>query len=182
MDQNDGRAFLTLKAKPEIRLLAKLHRSMGMVDAGLVEVFRQLATGQAVWPLYLHGLVGVGKTRAALCLADFADSASYWAIDQLCDFVMSNPAGDGQVEWGYLAKKALVILDEIGQREKVGDLYASTLQKFLDTREHHADAIAIYISNVPPDQLGQLFDDRLVSRLLAGTVHHLEGDDRRRPR
>ncbi len=178
--QNDGLHRLPLKKEPQRRILPKVFRSMGMVDPGMVDVFRELVSGQSPWPLYLHSPVGSGKTRAALCLCDFADTAAYWSVDSLCDFVMKDPPDDVRAEWGRLKhRSALAVLDEIGQRDKVGDLHATTLQGFLDRREQHAESVGIYISNIDPADLGGLYDDRIVSRLLAGTVHHLQGDDRR---
>ena len=38
---------------------------------------------------------------------------------------------------------------------------------------------SIYISNLSPQQLHTAFDDRIASRLLCGTLHELDGNDRR---
>jgi chromosomal replication initiation ATPase DnaA len=174
--------MLPLRPKPERRLLTGVARSMGRVDDGLVAMFRSLVAGKAPWPLYLHGLVGTGKTRAALCLCDFADSAVYFTVDSLADMVMAKSAADAETQWEKIRTKALVVLDEIGEREAVGDLQATTFKKFLDSREWHAGRVAVYVSNLSPDDLPKLYDDRIISRLLSGTVHELRGPDRRRER
>lgn len=175
----DRLALMALKNEPERRLLPQLSRTMQMVKAGLRDVFRELASGQIEWPLFIHGDVGSGKTRAALCLCDFADTAAYWSIDRLASIEIGDDIDAKCQMWRDVERKDLVVLDELGQREKIGDLHSSTLQRFLDERENQNHAMAIYISNVPAKGLGGIYDDRIVSRLLAGTVFHLDGDDRR---
>lgn len=175
----DRLALLHLRNDSERRILPILNRTMKAVDNDLVEVFRKLVSGQIEWPLFVHGEVGSGKTRAALCLCDFADSAAYWSIDRLASIEIGSDDELKYQTWRDVERKALVVVDEIGQREKVGDLHSSTLQRFMDNRENQSHAIAVYISNVPPEELSGIYDDRIVSRLLAGTVFHLDGDDRR---
>ena len=84
----DGRRRLALRKAPERRLLPMLHRQMSQVDPRLVAVFRKLIAGEAAWPLFVHGDVGTGKTLAALSLADFATTASYWTVESPCDCIM----------------------------------------------------------------------------------------------
>lgn len=171
-------AKLRLRDRPERRLLLGLPRGMNQVDRRLVDVFRQLVAGEAPWPLLLHGAVGTGKTRAALCLADFADTAAYHSVDSLADFTMQRQPGEVAAEWERLAGKALVILDELAQR-RTNELTYSVVKRMLDEREFHAGNIAIYITNLEPAALAEVFDDRVFSRLTAGTVFHLNGPDRR---
>lgn len=173
----NGLKHLAFSPRPMIRLVAGCPRLMGKVDPKLVDVFRGLISGQKPWPLFLHGGVGAGKTLAALSLADFSATACYSTLDGLCGDIMQDdwhPA-----EWERIGKKDLAILDEIGERSKVGDLAYTTLKRHLDEREQASGRIGIYISNCTSDQLCGLFDKRIVSRLLAGTVFHLDGDDRR---
>ena len=151
---------------------------MNQVDRRLVDVFRRLVAGEAPWPLLLHGAVGTGKTRAALCLADFADTAAYHSVDSLADFVMQRQPGEVAWECERLASKALVILDELAQR-RTNDLTYSVVKRMLDEREFHAGNIAVYITNLEPPALADVYDDRIFSRLTAGTVFHLDGPDRR---
>jgi chromosomal replication initiation ATPase DnaA len=37
----------------------------------------------------------------------------------------------------------------------------------------------VYISNATPDEIARLFDDRIASRLVAGTAFEVAGPDRR---
>ena len=166
-----------LKLRPaERRVKPQLARDMRLVDTALVEKFRNLVSGKLRWPLYLYGPSGVGKTRAVLCLADFADSASYHTAEELADVAMGQ---DARAEWERITSKELAIVDEIGERQKVGDLAYTTLKRFADIREESHNGVAIFSSNCTPGELHKLFDDRIASRLLCGTVFHLTGKDRR---
>lgn len=175
-----GLQAVPLRKPPDRRILIDTPRRMDQVDPALAAVFRELVAGKKPWPLYLHGQVGTGKTRAALCLCDFAKTATFHAVDRLCDFVMRKPAGEVDAEWEMIETKALAVLDELGEREKVTDLQTSVVKQYLDARELHAGRICICISNLAPGELPGLYDDRIVSRLLSGTVFALTGPDRRR--
>lgn len=150
---------------------------MALVDDMLKQVLRDLATGKACWPLYLHGPAGGGKTSAALALCDFAKTACYETPDTLADKVM---AGDLAL-WDWIAGTDLAVLDELGARDRVGDLHYSAVKRFADARETRAagNRIAVYVSNLTPEQLHRTYDDRIASRLLCGTIFHLKADDRR---
>lgn len=173
-----GRCRLPLRKTPECRQLPELYRRMDRVDQKLLRAFRRLATGEAPWPLFLHGGVGTGKTLAALSLADFVSESRYWTVEALCDAIM-DPEAKTALAWKGVRETRLAILDELGERSKVGDLQYTTVKKYLDLREQRAGRVGIYISNLTPDQLVQMFDRRIVSRLTAGTVVELQGRDRR---
>jgi len=148
---------------------------MPRVHRGLVDIFRRLAAGKAPWPLYLHGPAGSGKTCAALALCDFADTAGYWTVESLCDQQLA-----GQADWEAVANKALAVLDELGERERPGDLHHTVVKRFLDAREIHAGRMGIYISNLKPSDLSKLYDDRVCSRVLCGARFELQDEDRRK--
>ncbi len=148
---------------------------MDAVEPTLVELFRKLAVGKQAWPLYLHGAVGTGKTAAALCLADMAETAGYWHVESLCDQVM----GSGGDVWQTVEEKNLAILDELGTRERVTDLHYSSVKRFVDCRDLQGNKPAIYISNLDPKALADVYDARITSRVLRGTWFELAGEDRR---
>lgn len=150
-------------------------RELDLVDPALRAVFRRLVTGEAPWPLYLFGDVGSGKTAAVLCLCDHTPDSYYRTVKKLADDTMAK--GDDMIEVG---KKALAALDEIGAREKAGDLVYGVVKDFADRREnkHH---VAVYVSNLDVEHLARLFDDRIADRLTCGTVFRLDGKSRRRP-
>ena len=152
---------------------------MAQVAPKLREVFGQLVTGKARWPLYLWGPVGTGKTRAALALTDFlAGRSEYYTMEKLCTAAMERDAWKRTL--GDLCRADMVIVDDIGEREKVGDLYATTLKAVLDARDYRHNRAGIYTGNVSDLDLPRLLDDRLVSRLLCGTEFKLTGPDRRK--
>jgi len=162
-----------------VRIMCNVPRSLDLVAPVLRDVLRELAFGRARWPLLLIGDVGVGKTRAALCLADMSRTAAYTTVDRLCDRVMASTPDGIKALWEKLGRNDLAILDEIGQRDKVTDLALCAIQRHLDVREACAGRVGIYITNVATDGLSELYGDRIMSRLLAGTVFTLDGPDRR---
>lgn len=176
--QPGGLRRLAVCREPTRRILPGLHRQMGKVDPYLVATFRRLVVGATPWPLFIHGGVGTGKTLAALSLADFSTTACYWTVETLCDDIMDRETHSG-AGWDLIAQRDLAILDELGERTNVGDLQYTTVKKFLDQREQKSGRVGIYISNLTPDELVQMFDRRIVSRLTAGTTVKLTGEDQR---
>ena len=137
-------------------------------------VFSDLVRGQRPWPLFLFGDAGVGKSRAALALCDHVPGSYYLTIEQVCTEVLERTDG---VTWRYLPGHSLVACDELATRKTAGDLEYTTLKRIADVRE---DLPAIYISNVMPGELIEVYDERLGSRLLCGTIYRLVDRDRRR--
>ncbi len=187
-----GIAGLRLQA-PKRLLYPKVPRSLSRVDTGLCDLFGQLAAGEAPWPLLVWGGVGGGKTFAGLAFADMVRRSVFLTLEDACSAVMK-----GEQPW--VSKREtlayrdetpplddtpirepgdLLILDEIGERSKAGDLLYTTLKGILDYREFNHRRVGMYISNLSPAELALLFDDRIVSRLTAGSVVKLVGDDRR---
>jgi DNA replication protein DnaC len=151
-------------------------RSLSLVDRKLLEVLHDLAEGRAAWPLFLYGPAGSGKTCAALAFADTIKTATFATVDGLSDAVMRHQA---DVIWSRVKNKDLAILDELGARQTVTDLGYTVVKEFADLREQYANRAAVYISNADPKGIHRLYDDRIASRVLSGTVFHLLGQDRR---
>ena len=152
-------------------------RHITLVDAGLLSLFRALVLGQAAWPLFLHGRAGGGKTCAALALCDITIS-SYQDVESLCDRTMACPEEMPGV-WQEIKERPVAVLDEIGCRERVTDLHYSVVKRFSEERERSGQIASIFVSNMSPDRLAELYDDRIASRLLAGTHFNLDSPDRR---
>lgn len=159
--------------EPHTHAEARVPRQLDLVDPDLRKVFRALVTGQTPWPLFLHGPVGTGKTMAALCLCDHVDNSYYRTVSALADNRMAKGS-----DMEHVAKVRLAVLDEIGAREKVGDLIYEVVKEFADRRERHG-RVAVYVSNLDAQELARLFDDRVADRLLCGTKHELGGKSRR---
>lgn len=161
-----------------------LERRFDEIDPKLLTVMRELSAGEREWPLLIFGEAGLGKTRAALALCDVCDSAAYYTVESLADSIMASGRQDNTDPFedcdSGLAVKEMAVLDEIGERGKPTDLHYQAIKKFADCREFHKHSVAVYITNARPEELADLFDDRIASRLTAGTVFELEGKDRRR--
>jgi hypothetical protein len=151
-------------------------------------MLRNLVAGKEPWPLYLHGPSGTGKTCAGLCLIDFA-GGDYYTVADLHDTVIRAQQGRliyrnlghaGTIWpsglWGQIAQAPLVVLDELGCRERVSDAHYETVKRCIDARHNKPFVV---ISNLAIAEVGAVYDDRIFSRLGAGTVLELAGPDRR---
>lgn len=176
------------------------HRDLAGVDPVLRDVFRSLVAGRADWPLFLHGPPGTGKTCAALALCDYLWpwQQRYATAGDLTSRVMATfgtgerfdwrpfgPYSESRYQpgnrpngepWGTTSGALLVVLDELGTREKVTDTHYETVQKLIDLRE---GLPLILIANPDIAGIGRLYDARIASRCEAGTVVELKGKDRR---
>lgn len=124
--------------------------------------------------MYLFGQAGVGKSRGCLALCDHVPGSYYLTIEQVCTEVLERRDG---VTWRYLPDYTLIVVDELATRKTAGDLEYTALKRIADARE---DLPTIYISNVTPAELVEIYDDRIASRIVCGTVYHLVDRDRRR--
>lgn len=59
------------------------------------------------------------------------------------------------------------------------DFRLDALLEILNTRCDHPVKPLIVTSNLDPVEIEKAYDDRVASRILAGTVYHVAGDDRR---
>ncbi len=171
--------------------MPSLKRTMETVDEGLRGLFRTLIAGESRWPLYLWGEPGRGKTCAALALCDRCVRASYWTVRELIEREL-NP--DKTLPWQgsagykyvreYPEPQTMAILDELGETPATGKhwterLHSEIVKAFADWRINTALGVAIYISNLSPDQFSGHYDGRIASRILCGTWYELRGVDRR---
>jgi DNA replication protein DnaC len=164
------------------------------IDRDLWATIRGLFEGKQPWPLFLHGSTGTGKTCAMLALSDHvyplnwraqgwpiykdAEELSIDLIDaqQGRAFTAHGAPISTSYIWNEIARSCFVILDEVGARSTVTDFRYDTVKRVLDKR--HGKALAV-VSNLPLPQIAELYDDRVASRLAAGTVVCLDGPDRR---
>lgn len=171
--------------------MPSVRRDIAKIAAPLRADLRRLITGQAPWPLFIAGPAGTGKTCAALCLLDCA-GGWYRELPELCEELIdigfgrkttSGPenSGGGRRVWpddfwrGY-ARQPLVVLDEIGCRDRVSDQHYQSLKYAIDRRQGRP---LVVLSNHGLDRIEELYDDRIASRLGSGTVLQLAGADRR---
>ena len=173
--------LVRLRPAPEVIIEKSKPRCMKGPD-GVAEGVRSkmlaVATGRAPWPLYFFGPAGRGKTMAALCLLDRCWLPyKYYTCKSLRDLLIvaqqgecttEHPYGVKETEiWQWIKQANIVVLDELGVSEKVTDHHYDTVIGVLDAREFEP---LVVISNVPPDGLKRIYDDRIWSRACCGTI------------
>jgi DNA replication protein DnaC len=142
------------------------------------------------WPLFICGEAGSGKTCAALlylehswhngCQSHLFATARHFAqrvADAKCKR-LQNSAGYSVAlheVWSEWSQAAVAVLDDIGSREHVTGSQYETLLDCLDQRKAKP---TIYTSNLNREQLAKVYDDRISSRLSAGTICQVKGDKR----
>jgi DNA replication protein DnaC len=80
--------------------------------------------------------------------------------------------------WQRIREASFVVLDELGCRDRVSDHVYEAVKRLLDEREGRP---LMVLSNLDLEAIEKLYDDRLTSRLAAGTVVELIGPDMRVP-
>lgn len=183
--------FAKLRARPpddERRHLPTVPRSPDQIDPALSGKIRECVLGDSPWPLFLYGAAGVGKTCAALCMLDYG-GGDYYTCAGLRDRIIRvqfgretwYKAGRGgtlclEDFWKAIRREPLLVLDELGAREEVKDTLYDAVKQAIDEREGKP---LVVISNLDFERIGKLYDDRISSRLAAGTTVQVAGIDRR---
>ena len=90
-------------------------------------------------------------------------------------------SGDTPVElsksgyWKRMQSTGLLVIDEIGTREATGHRF-DTLLTILESRKGKP---LILTGNLMPDKIATVYDERVLSRIFAGTLVEFTGKDRR---
>lgn len=161
------------------------------IDPALYMILRCLHGGTASWPLLIHGGAGSGKTCAALLYCRHyrehgpPGSQVFITCRELCQRVADAKCDRLQNSLGYSVslrelwrdweRAGIAVLDDISSRQKVSDSQYETLLDCLDKRQGWP---TIYTSNFGRTELAAIYDDRIASRLSAGTVCEIQGDRR----
>ena len=161
-------------------------RSRHGIAAYVKQAIVDCARGHTPWPLLFHGEAGSGKTCAGLCVVDHY-GGWYQELPEWCVRLIEARLGESRNSagyrvwtselWSYWRGTNLCVLDEVGTRETVSDHHFETLKKCLDLR---LGKPLIVISNHGLKALAHIYDDRIASRLSAGTIVEFEGDRRNR--
>lgn len=141
---------------------------------------------EAPWPLVLLGEAGAGKTCAALWMLNFVKTGAWFmTMGGWCHRIAQAQWGTLQSasgyklsdteEWSTYSNAYLAVLDDIGARE-VSEHHHSTLMQSLEVR---LSKRTVLTSNLTMEQLAAVYDDRIVSRLSAGTIVYVTGDKRK---
>jgi len=155
-----------------------------MVNDSLLAVFRKLCKGELCWPLVLNGPTGSGKTCASLALIDHVLSGEFLTEAQFYENLNARRDGGGlQDLWRQITKAELFVMDEFKVRSNPTAFQFESILRFLETRTARPTIITM---NTGFDTSGKLltdiarvYDDRIASRLSAGTIFFLKGDDLR---
>jgi len=148
------------------------------------------ANRDRVFPLYVFGGVGTGKTCAAAVMFGAFRSPLWFRAD---DLLMSMSFGRSEgirvaqgrnttsLKWSAFvalieSPRHQLILDDLGVRKPTEAMQASLFDLF----EWRAGLPFLITSNKSPEELAGLYDDRIRSRILAGTICPVDGPDRRR--
>jgi DNA replication protein DnaC len=188
-----------------IKIDCATKRQFDIINAKLRVVLDELIFGERKWPLYIHGSSGVGKTAAALALADKVFGSVFFKSVALNDaFRVAMLEGydikrltayqfedanliplitaktetvneEGLLE--YLTTTPLLVIDDFCMSH-ISEYQYKNLISILDAREHKP---TIMTSNVHPCKVfpDGIDSGRFLSRIYAGTVFLLDGLDLR---
>lgn len=169
----------------EFQLRQTQRRRLDRVDPLVLAVIADLAAGARPWPLTLMGSTGAGKTCTALVVTDYVVGVRYTTAAELSADLIDAEFGRLQSGsghrihprnfWNSWESTRLAVLDEVGLRGKVSDAQYQNVLQAIDRR--HARPLVV-ITNLCMRELHQTFDDRVASRLAAGTVLRFSGDRR----
>lgn len=182
-----------LALRPAAEVLIENHKPRVMKGPGGVadsvrEKMAAVATGKQPWPLYFFGPPGRGKTMAALCLLDRCYLPYvYHTTKSLRDLLIVAMQGRETEDYPYgihendvwrsIQQANIVVLDELGISQNVSDHHYDTVVSVLDAREFKP---LIIISNIAPDELRRVYDDRVYSRACCGAIVDFSGYPDRR--
>lgn len=91
------------------------------------------------------------------------------------DFNQQYGHSEGQLWERFVDRPELILVDDVGIRAPSDSVY-EIVYELVNRRGKRP---AIYTSNIAPDKLHAVYDGRVASRMLCGTVIQLTGDDRR---
>lgn len=131
---------------------------------------------EAAWPLYIYGNPGSGKTCIAALIYEAFTRRPMWsrADDFLLEYV---DRGDGRKALqAKVEGTPCLFLDDLGVRPPTPPM----LQAIFDVLEMRKGRPVVIMSNHDLRKLSEIYDERIVSRLSAGTVLEIRGQDRRK--
>ena len=164
------------------------------VNESLRETLRETINA-GPYPLFLYGGVGSGKTSAMSLAHACWPTHSYWyrLEEFVTDITTCRQSKNKSVTktyngmpfdrtesmlWKFAASPNLWCIDDFGTRT-VSAAGFEIVFRLLNERK---DKPTIITSNLSPEQLAELHDERIASRLRAGTVIEVTAPDRRKGR
>lgn len=137
------------------------------------------ALNESLWPWYVYGEAGRGKTCAVACVyRHWPKGFLYWwdCGEITRRLAMMRKEGDGD----EILKRSvndcdLIVIDDIGTRAPT-DPQLDALRDIIAWRR---DKPLIVTGNLKPSDLRQVVDDRVASRLCEGVLIEVVGTDKR---
>lgn len=128
-------------------------------------------------PIFITGGVGRGKTGLAAVLYRIARCPIWRRADTfLLDLSMGRSDDTYRTERRKAAEASLLVLDDLGVRKPSEGMF----HLLFDVLEIRKSLPTVITSNKTLDELSEIYTDgRIYSRLAAGTVLMMTGDDRR---
>ena len=143
------------------------------IDPCLLEEMRNLFR-QKLFPIYLHGAVGRGKSFLAAAIYVRLDiNAVFWRYSDFIADVINERSTC--TRWDVARHAPVLIMDDIG----VGmthEIRNEAFGKLLDIRKGQP---TLFTGNVMPKDLPTHFDARITSRIGEGSLFELTGPDLR---
>jgi len=169
----------TQAPSPPTRRLPKGYEFADWSQVRQAEQVRQMLRAvqrEAAWPLYIYGNPGSGKTCIAALIYEAFTRRPMWsrADDFLLEYV---DRGDGRKALqAKVEGTPCLFLDDLGVRPPTPPM----LQAIFDVLEMRKGRPVVIVSNHDLRKLSEIYDERIVSRLSAGTVLEIRGQDRRK--
>jgi DNA replication protein DnaC len=169
------------------------HRDLdeSRVGSDVVRLMRA-AFGAGRCPIYLHGVAGCGKSyTAALVYARWGGTVTFLRYcDLISDAIECEKTGEivrtrddgASVEmsksqyWSWLRNVGLLIVDDVG----TGSSHEWRKELFWKVLEERAQKPLLLTGNLSMNGIREMFDGSIVSRLSAGTIIEISGQDQRR--
>lgn len=149
-----------------------------LINPEAISELRRLVKDR-LYPIFIHGATGRGKSFLAVRAFVGFNSRDGATFLRYGDFVEETirASKNGQIgSFPAIRDTGLVVLDEIGSGIS-NEWKNEILLRVLDVRREKP---LIITSNVKPSELPQVFDARIASRILAGSLLELCGEDIRR--
>ena len=147
-----------------------------VTDAENIRKWLKAAGASRRFPIYIHGDTGRGKTCLAALMYRTAETPLWRRCDELLlSLATSRGEASYRTEMAKVSYASCLFLDDIGLRRPTEPMQ----QIFFDVLELRKSKPTVITSNHTPETLAELYDDRISSRIFAGTIIALSGEDRR---
>lgn len=152
--------------------------SWGVVDqSDKIKQYVRDVCARRSWPLYIHGRPGVGKTSIAALIYSAWSLQPLWlrADTTLKEIAFAN--NEDAKTWRKRIKQApCVFLDDLGVQSPTPQM----LVALFDLLEDRKGRPLVITGNHNMQSLSQIYEARIVSRLSAGAILWLDGNDHRK--